>query len=465
MNGPNVRILHGDVRAMLKTLPEKSVHCILTSPPYYGLRDFHVPPVVWGENPAKPCQHEWGVEMKVEFEDPGGWGSPGYDRQDGKKGELIKHYDGGTRSLGQYCLKCSEAWLGQLGLEPSPQEYVLNVVEVFTELWRVLRDDGIAWLNLGDSYNTKANTRGSVFRRLPSGRIPPQSGKGKTFEGGIKSKDLLGIPWAVAFALREAGWYLRRDIVWERPNQMPESATDRPHSSHEYVFMLTKRDDYYYDPDAVRQPSSANTHAAPKNPSSGPKTLLNQKESEGGFAVRGRGWADDAKKPYRALTRHLRSVWTIPIRQRPAAHFATFPHDLASIPIRASTSEKGCCSKCGAQVVRMVEKEEPVLSAWSAEGQVQYSPEVNDTVPASKGSTLKHIVPRKTVGWKPSCECEAPLIPCTVLDPFVGSGTTVETARDLGRSAIGIDLNPDYIQLAEASSHAKTPALTGFGGL
>ena len=242
-----IRVLHGDCREVLKTLPDRSVQCCVTSPPYYGLRDY-------------------GVD-------------------------------------------------GQIGLEPTPDEYVAQMVAVFREVRRVLRDDGVLWLNLGDSYAAPTKGTGGLNSKQPSNA-------GSLYEprrvgmGGAKQKDLIGIPWLVAFALRADGWYLRSDCIWAKPNPMPESVRDRCTKAHEYVFLLTKSERYFYDYEASMEPVSASTIKRLNQP-----TLTQQAGSD---RVPGKT-NGNMKAVGRTDKRNRRSVWTVATRPYKGAHFATFP--------------------------------------------------------------------------------------------------------------------------------------------
>jgi len=273
---------------------------------------------------------------------------------------------------------------GQLGLEPTPEEYVAKMVEVFAEVRRVLRDDGTLWVNLGDSY--AANR--------PGGQPTPTNTRNKsghygvtTIPCGLKPKDLVGIPWRVAFALQADGWYLRSDIIWAKPNPMPESVTDRPTKAHEYIFLLSKSPMYYYDADAIREPHTSSVD---------PSKLVGWQEARRGAGAsekvgdassyaNGRDRTRILRQPTggkvylgNPVGRNKRSVWTVSTKPFPEAHFAVYPPDLI----------------------------EPCILAGCPEGG-------------------------------------------TVLDPFAGSGTTLEVAGRLGRHAIGIELNPGYIPLIE----------------
>ena len=294
-------ILQGDVRDQLRTLSAGSARTCVTSPPYWGLRDYGVG--------------------------------------------------------------------GQLGLEPTPDAYVAAMVEVFREVRRVLADDGSLWINLGDSYatGTKAD-RGATSTVGPN--VPASwSNRNQSVRCGtpvgLKTKDLVGIPWMVAFALRADGWYLRSDIIWSKPNPMPESVTDRPTKAHEYIFLLSKSAKYYYDAKAIRERGviAAGTKGA--------------KGSAERFNTAGVNSRPPEYKVYDGY-RNKRSVWHIATYPYKGAHFATFPPTLI----------------------------EPCILAGSAPGD-------------------------------------------TVLDPFLGSGTTLAVAKQHGRNGIGCELNPEYVALAQ----------------
>ena len=337
-------IMQGDCVEQLRLLPNESVHCCVTSPPYWGLRDYGV--------------------------------------------------------------------AGQLGLEPTPQEYVAKMVAVFAEVRRVLRDDGTLWLNLGDWYcsqvglhdgreDNQPGVGASRVWRNGSGRadgIVDERGQrnrnGNTVPG-LKPKDLCGIPWRVAFALQADGWYLRSDIIWHKPNPMPESVTDRPTKAHEYIFLLAKSERYYYDAEAISEPSNGwngssftdERDALTKpNLGRGPRNIDGNMSSRGVTrTTEGLNLKTQAEKT--GPTRNKRSVWTVATAPYSEAHFATFPPDLIKPCILA-----GC------------------------------------------------------------------LVGGTVLDPFGGSGTTGQVALELGRQAILIELNPKYCDLIRDRTNV-TPGL------
>jgi DNA modification methylase len=399
------RILTGDCRAILSALPTESVHCVVTSPPYWGLRDYRTPPLVWGGEAG--CEHEW-------------------------------------RMPESYCQLCG-AWRGCLGLEPTYHLYVEHMVEVFREVRRVLRPDGLLWLNLGDSYaaerggtyqgvdtltagkNGKTDTGLRINKDRPNGYNPSRFAS----RSGLKHKDLCGIPWRVAFALQAGGWYLRQDIIWSKPNPMPESVTDRCTKAHEYLFLLTKNARYFFDAQAIKEGTTARRQRRLTAPTEHPKAKL---FGEGKNFVDG-GISDERNK---------RSVWTVATRSYRDAHFATFPPNLIIDCIKAGCPEKAC-AQCGAPWVREVETEYRWHDKWF--GDKQNSRHSRGVA----GVGYNEPIARRTIGFSPSCSCSCngPTIPGTVLDPFGGAGTVGLVADRLGRNAIMIELNPDYVSMAE----------------
>jgi len=368
-------IIQGDCLEELRKLPSEAVDCCITSPPYYGLRNY------------------------------------GCD--------------------------------GQIGLEESPEAYVSKLVEVFREVRRVLKKEGTLWLNLGDSYagssgchkggSEKANSNAGATNSY----IMPKPGK---------PKDLIGIPWMVAFALRADGWYLRQDIIWSKNNCMPESVTDRCTKSHEYLFLFAKSQRYYFDSEAIKEPSVTND---PRRPYT----------SRGAWEMDGRAPEQIHSGERRAgndfSKRNKRSVWqvnTVPYRE---AHFATFPEKLIEPCILAGTSERGVCPECGKSWIRQIEKTEKKskdYDAYDGNGRFNSIPGnngVNANRKAVDGGSSIARYDSKTIGWLPSCQCSCDPVPGVVLDPFFGAGTTGLVAKKLGRHFVGIELNPEYISMAQ----------------
>lgn len=406
----DIQIIHADVMDGLRQLLDQSVQCVVTSPPYWGLRDYGTGRWEGGD---PDCNHEQDQNFPV----------------------------GVIRHTGIPCNKCWAKYTDpQIGLEKTPEEYVTKMVEVFREVKRVLRDDGTVWLNLGDTYAA------SRSYQVPDTKHPAcdEHHKGShEVPDGLKQKDMVGIPWRVAFALQADGWYLRSDIIWSKPNPMPESVTDRPTKSHEYVFLLTKKARYFYDADAVREKYSETYLNDPRH-----LTGSNEENIKNGYQE---AKAQNPKQLHRMFDkdigsgRNRRTVWEIATQPFPAAHFATFPEALVEPCIKAGTSERGCCSVCGAPWVRVVEKvvdEVPRCNSKTiGRTDCQYGESPTSTLRAG-------IRENNTVGWQPSCSCSADTVPCVVLDPFGGSGTVGKVARDLNRKAILIEINPDYIKIA-----------------
>ena len=351
----------GDSRNLLEYIEPETIQTVVTSPPYWGLRDY------------------------------------GTDKQ--------------------------------IGLEKTPEEYINNLVMLFRDIRIALHDTGTVWLNLGDSYSSGGRTsttndslRGTTL--VNTTRTPVTD--------NLKPKDLVGIPWRVAFALQADGWYLRSDIIWSKPNPMPESVTDRPTKAHEYIFLLSKSQNYYYDSDAIKEP----TTTYDINVRDRDTTKLNNtpgRTKMGGLKL----------NSYEM--RNKRSVWEVNTRPYPEAHFATYPEKLIEPCILAGTSEKGSCPVC----------KSPWVKRTSVTSTPERKPRENriSVIPGRDSATRMNSkdmgqVERVDLGWYPSCEHNVQPMASTILDPFVGSGTTCAVAQRLGRKGIGIDMSEEYIKLA-----------------
>jgi len=335
-NGTRLAMLfQGDCRDVVRKLPEGAAHCVVTSPPYWGLRDYGLPPSVWGQN--GDCDHEWKDASWVNSNASGGWQGGAQTGLEGglPEGERVADYKQ-RRIPGAFC-PCG-AWLGTLGLEPTPELYVEHLVEIFREVWKTLRGDGTVWLNLGDSYNAAGRSGHGTrvgFKQNTNRASAAGLDTCRPSANGLKQKDLVGIPWRVAFALQADGWYLRSDIIWAKPNPMPESVKDRPTKSHEYLFLLSKSKKYYYDLEAIKEPfqtdSKENYPARARITGRGNQAAArergNDRGKSGGFPANG--------------GRNRRSVWTISTKPYKEAHFATFPPDLVEPCILAGCPEGG----------------------------------------------------------------------------------------------------------------------------
>ena len=419
-------IREGDALTRLREIPDESVHCVVTSPPYWGLRDYGT--AKWdGGDPE--CSHEPSQKwIDHNFNNNSAFGKSSATQSAAARPRWYNN-DGSCR-CGAHRTD------SQIGLESTPEEYVATMVDVFCEVRRVLRDDGTLWLNLGDSY----------ARRTGIGR-----GKRNT---GLKPKDMVGIPWRVAFALQADGWYLRSDIIWHKPNPMPESVTDRPTKSHEYIFLLSKSKRYFYDADAIWVAHQPVSLARAKRERNGAKYAGSDPAEHSSLKMgENYGQGGDPDEVCSPGGRNARSVWTIATQPYAEAHFATFPPELAARCIRAGSSSKGCCPVCGAPWERQVERTPMVVepSASRADTDAQ-------GLRTQTRGTMTQAPTSRTTGWRSTCPCPSyardagvPVrtpVPCTVLDPFSGSGTTVAQAVKLGRSGIGIELSADYAAMS-----------------
>lgn len=317
---PYLTVYQGDCREVMAAMEPESVHCVVTSPPYWGLRDYGTATWIGGD---EGCDHLRPVENRNAR--PLGAFHGGSDDGNDSREPAYK----GT------CGKCGAIRQdSQLGLEPTPEAYVENMVAVFREVKRVLRKDGTCWVNLGDSYavNGGARTYGSTDGATGRGNAP---GGPRRAPETLKPKDLVGIPWRVAFALQADGWYLRSDIIWAKPNPMPESVTDRPTKAHEYLFLLSKSPRYFYDADAVREANVGTFNDFPSHARIGGGTGRPRYDTNGQAAgPSGHVGTDPAG-------RNLRSVWTIATQPYPGAHFATFPEKLVEPCIKAGCPPDG----------------------------------------------------------------------------------------------------------------------------
>lgn len=329
---------------------------------------------------------------------------------------------------------------------------------MFREVKRVLKDDGTLWLNLGDSYTSTAQgTYNSVDEYVGNGTGKSRANY-RPFTG-CKPKDLIGIPWMVAFALRADGWYLRSEIIWAKPNPMPESVTDRPTKSHEQIFLLAKSPKYFYDTEAIKEP---NADPGRTNYKPGKRAYAegNTEQCNDDRTRRNDGFEAYANGKI-CNGRNKRSVWTVTTKPYREAHFATFPPDLIEPCILAGTSEKGECRNCGKAWKRDTKKENPPHDG-ETESDYPKGTTANRLAilrQAARERGEEYVNRTITLGWKPQCDCDFSVVPQIVLDPFSGSGTTGEVAILHNRDYIGIELNPDYIELTKKRLAKVQPIL------
>lgn len=487
-DGQHVRLYHGNVTDVLARLPAKSVHMCVTSPPYWGLRDYGT--ATWDGGDSE-CKH------KIEV------------------GE--RSWDAIKPKVGTVC-KCGALRIedNQLGSEPSPacktdgqaqcgRCHICNIVAVFRGVYRVLRDDGTIWVNYGDSYtggggfspgSPSNQGTGSMSSRQDAGSgVKPVGPKYNGLPGG----NLVGIPWRVALALQADGWVLRQDIIWHKPAPMPESVRNRCTKAHEYVFLLAKSAKYFYDAEAIKErvKSELNSMTWEKRKAAG---ATGGDLEQGISRNHGSGMSHDLGGTNGRSNK--RSVWSISSQGYEGAHFATFPPKLIEPMIKAGTSEKGCCAECGAPWKRVVEEK-----ALTRDRPNDFVKRTGDEGTGNSCANSVAGVETKTIGWEPTCEChgtfvkregtrkgygsyhaheedgvayglrqggrgpasspgeptkefkttivkyvsdipldEHPVVPCTVLDCFIGSGTTCAVSIDLGRRSVGIDLSEKYLK-------------------
>ena len=416
----------GDCREKLKELPNNFFHTVITSPPYWGLRDYGTGKWIGGD---PNCSHIAGKARNDA------------DREFGTKETLNVQY----RDVCKDCGAIRED--NQIGMEASPEEYVRKIVRTFQEVKRVLRDDGTLWLNLGDSYSSggRTSTTNQTVRGDKDYGVtrPPVS-------GSIKPKDLVGIPWRVALALQEDGWYLRQDIIWHKPNPMPESVKDRCTKAHEYIFLLSKSEKYFFDSQAIKEDATGfdgrkqTKHLGSKkyDPDTFPAHQGHEKWNY-----------DESGNPIR----NKRSVWTVPVKPYNEAHFAVFPTSLIEPAILAGCPPK-ICSECGTPYEReMVTVEVP--DRETRDNMVGVIPK-RDKTSRMNSKDMKSLV-QEDKGFTKNCSCSGHQTSAgRVLDPFGGSGTTALVADRHKRDATIIELNQKYVDIAETRLGSDAPLFT-----
>lgn len=403
--------LHYGVHVLdaLRGLPDGSVQCIVTSPPYWGLRNYKTDPIAW-----------------------------------------------------------PDGWLGELGQEPTPELFVAHLVLIFRECRRVLRNDGVLWLNLGDSYcgSNSAGIEDNKAAGRGTHRTTVEHKPNKKVDG-LKPKDLVMIPAQTALALRADGWYLRAENVWAKPNPMPESVEDRTTRSHEMVYLLTKSRDYFYDHEAVAEDIAQSTITRVQLANSRKDVATDFKDSSEYKRVDTARVSVDKFADGRdhlvcvpnGNKRNLRSVWWIATQPYSGSHYATFPESLPELCIKAGSSES-CCGACGTPYKRKTDViGHQVTDAMRVAGcdsngnyngtaQKDYGSAKAQDPSSTKARILEKMSQIVQHSWTPGCTCNTEPARCTVLDPFMGSGTTAAVALRLNRNVIGIDLDPTNLSLA-----------------
>ena len=493
-------IVQGHVIPGLKLIPSNFVDCIVTSPPYWGLRDYGEETVtIW--DAEEGCEHEWGTLER--------------GHHVGQVPQTKNQVASGSEDSGTFCQKCG-AWRGQLGLEPSLDLYLSHLLQITSELKRVLKPSGVMFWNHGDSYGGSGNASGHTEETTNCGK--------KTSEYGATRGHTVGAYQAKCMCLQnyrliermidEQGWILRNIIPWVKPNHMPSSVKDRFTNGYEPIFMLTKNNkplyywnertglmadnppseriegrdwewrevgsdysecdtkiteneaemfcsprarkhrdrkikkysfwhslDYWFDLDAVREPFTA-----PLNRWGGNNVKIpeNTKWDDAREKERWQMSIRDRESRPNPSGKNPGDVWTIPTQPFPDAHFAVFPEEIPERAIKCSCP-KEICTQCGKARVRITDREEikPRIIGGIESG-IRYSSPDNGVETGTRMGDVIH----QTIGWT-TCSCNAEFRPGIVLDPFLGSGTTMKKARERGMSCIGIDISPKYIEMAK----------------
>ena len=436
-----VKWIQGNCLESLKKLEDKSINCCVTSPPYWGLRDYGTGS--WeGGDPDCPHKRVISDEQIKKI-------------STGHKSMLEQGESLGDNIFKDSCKMCGAKRVdNQLGLEESPDDFVENLVQVFREVRRVLRDDGTLWLNLGDTYSSHKDcnsteqtiTKGTNYAKAHVLERSVSRDTKKLKLAGLKHKDLIGIPWRVALALQQDGWYLRQDIIWHKPNPMPESVQDRCTKSHEYIFLLTKKKHYYYDYISIKEKAIGERWGGNK-----PINMDNTKDTNNEFS----GLTRPRNMIY--ADRNKRSVWSVPTKSFKGAHFATFPIDLITPCVVAGCPEK-ICVECDTPYIKEPIYGKMVHSVEYWEESLLFLDEGSEDfdeiqkVLSKVGDEDDSVEAEVITGYKTvkGCECKTDdFKKGTVLDTFGGAGTTGLVARNNNRNAILLELNPEYIEIAK----------------
>jgi site-specific DNA-methyltransferase (adenine-specific) len=390
------KIFCGDSYSVLKSFPSGLVDCVITSPPYWALRDYGITPQIWDGD--QQCKHEWDLRNLKDPMDRGGHGD--HDSLKGIAGrwQMKSHQSG-------FCFKC-EAWHGSLGLEPTFNLFIKHLCDIFDEVKRVSKDEGTCWVNLGDTYAS-------------------------TSSGNYPQKSLCMIPFRFAIEMVNRGWILRNTIIWRKPNCMPSSAKDRFTVDFEYVFYFVKSKKYWFDPqyEALKQSSIERL-----------QHNFNYNKGDIASAVKTSGIKRFQERflNNEVFGRNKRCVWTITTKPFKEAHFATYPPELCEIPIKSGCPEF-VCKKCGKARKKIFNTTTTYLPYKHPAGK---QPGKIYSVNAPRWKSKSDFV-----GYT-DCGCNAGFSSGIVLDPFSGAGTSLLVAKQLGRSYLGIDLNPKYIEMA-----------------
>lgn len=511
----SIMYLTGHVLDMIKLLPDNYVHCCVTSPPYFGLRAYDGgKDIVWGGSPD--CQHQWAIERTARPNSSGGLAS---EKQRSMRGSHSVDY----KDRATYASVCSfcGAWRGQLGAEPTIDLYISHLVEIFREVRRVLRPDGQFWLNIGDSavggkgqsgsrdadYQEARYQNGVTLERNHhqmggQGQTRPLDDRASLRASGLKPLDTCLIPFRLALALQNDGWYVRSDCIWSKKNCMPRSyqgwrweqhrikikdrgiskagidkqevlGSGNPHASrdgyesvwqdcpgcpkclpnsglvlrkgswsptesHEYIFQLVKSTPYFADREAVKEPLSLATMPRVMRGNSDNHKYVDGAPGQTPNSINKPREHGDGYSAVDPSGRNLRSVWEFSTQGFKGAHFAVFPPKLVEIAVKASTSEYGVCDKCGSQWARVVDK-----------GRTTGRTSINGQGSGELGKSVRFGDSHVTLsGFRPTCTCNSGVSKPIILDPFGGAGTTSVVAERINCDSIYIDSSAEYTELA-----------------
>ena len=412
-------VYQGDALEVLKKLPEQSVNCVMTSPPYWALRVYSTNPVIW--DGKDNCQHDFSLSVPPK-------------RKRSKNDIKDKYSKEATKSAydakdTNFCIKCN-AWSGELGLEPDFELYIKHLCDIFDQVKRVLRDDGTCWVNIGDTYSGSGKGAGFNGESKESWNFDKKPKE----EHSIPSKSLIGIPFRFALEMINRGWILRNTLIWHKRNCMPSSAKDRFTVDFEYLFFFSKKKKYYFE--TQFEPLKESTKKRINYGWDGVVVENIGRNQPQKTEKMGKRWGNEE------TGRNKRTVWTINTKPFPEAHFAVFPPELVETPIKAGCPEFVCkkCEKPREKIINTTSLERYELSKKD----VRYRPSRYE---GKYGQGMRYAE-REIKGYT-DCKCNVEFKAGTILDPFIGSGTVSLVAEKLKRNSIGIELNPKYIEIAK----------------
>ncbi|MCK5127955.1 MAG: site-specific DNA-methyltransferase [candidate division Zixibacteria bacterium] len=434
------KIICGDNLSVMKKMPDESIDMAITSPPYWGLRDYGFEQIFGGD---PNCKHTWTTENvyhdNLRFRDPNKTANVGTDKNP-------KIFTDPKLKQGD-CIYCG-AWKGQLGLEPTPELYIEHLTETFNEIKRILKKEGTLWLNIGDTYGGSQQGGGDTGLSKERHRKELLTYKNKP-QRKLMPKCLLMIPERLTWSLIQNGWILRNKIIWFKPNSMPSSVKDRFNNKWEYLFLLSKNQKYYFDLDEVREPVKDPDELRYR------RELRKNKSYDLSNQWKSTRWGDKGSMSEEQIEagKNPGDVFEINTQAFPEAHFAVFPEKLCEKPIKAGCPEE-ICKKCGKARERIIEGTSP--GAFNIRVRDVKKKRIKHTDRKASSEEIKDYkegithagIGKYMKGWT-DCNCKADFESGIVLDPFCGTGTALYVAKELRRRFIGIDIKKEYCELAE----------------